>query len=369
MLDFLYHFFNYIVAFCYFCIFMLIFAGLLRQKAFGRNILGSATSGIFFTCSLGHLLHATTSHLWGSSWEAGVQVIVDGWTVLPAITYLVLRRKYGLIISGPDMINEYRSQIAEQSAQLKVMQEFEQLKDDFIAMASHELRTPLTVIKGYTQILFKRFSEISDPKTLNAVTTITQQTERMTSLVNMLLDVSRIQSGKFGLRLSTVDLSFLLKEIIGRLQITSPRHHLNIKLLTSVPLSMRVDIERFEQLVTNLVVNAVKYSPDADQVDICLETRENQVFIHVTDYGIGMANEDLSKVFERFYRSPEVRNSSKEGLGLGLYICAEIVRASNGKISVVSQPGKGSTFTVQLPYPADSVGEPPGEVNVTRSEL
>ena len=349
MLDTLYHLLNYTIAVCYFCIFMLIFVGLLRQKALGRNLLGSATSGIFLTCSMGHLIHAVSSHVWGNSWEAGAQVIVDGWTTLPAITYLILRRKYGLLISGPDMINEFRTQLAQQSAQLKVLHEFEQLKDDFIAMAGHELRTPLTVIKGYAQILSLRINEFTDKKTVIAVNTINQQVNRMSGLINMLLDVSRIQNHELDTNFIPIDFGAFLNDLIGRLQITSSQHTLNLQIVEAKPIWINADTDRLEQVVTNLVSNAIKYSASADRVDLIVRTQDTDVVLDITDYGIGIPSQELEKVFDRFYRSPEVKNSNREGLGLGLYICNQIVSVSGGKITVRSTPGNGSTFSVYLP--------------------
>ncbi len=347
MLDTLYHLFNYTISVCYFIIFLLIFTGLVREKVFGRNALGTATSGIFLTCSLGHLAHASTTHLANSGWEGGLQVIIDGWTVLPSIAYVILRRKYGLIIRGPDMINEFHAQLAEKSAEIKSLHQLEQLKDDFIAMASHELRTPLTTIKGYAQILTRRVAVFGDQKVELAVATINQQVGRMSNLINMLLDVSRIQSHKIELHPEVLDLSKLIDEIVTRLQITSTTHQFNLSLLPH-PVWVKIDPERVEQILSNLINNAVKYSPLASRVDITLQENERNVTLQIRDYGSGIDPNELPKVFERFYRSPQVRNSNKEGLGLGLYICQELVRASGGEIRVSSTVGEGSTFTISL---------------------
>lgn len=358
MLDVLYHGFNYLIAGCYFTIFLLIFTGLVRHRAFGRNTLGTATSGIFLTCGMGHLAHALFSHAMGTAWEVGVQVVVDGWTVIPAVTYLVLRSKFGLIVSGPDMISEYQVQLAQQSAQIKAMHEFEVLKDDFLAMASHELRTPLTTIKGYSQILTKRLANFNEQRVTIAVETINQQVDRMNNLINMLLDVSRIQSRKFQNDKQPLDFTQLVHEVITRLQVTSSTHQLNLQ-APHQHLWIEADNERVEQVIINLVNNAIKYSPSAQQIEVSVEATEQTVQFHVKDYGIGISEAALPRVFERFYRSPDVTHSNREGFGLGLYICNEIVQASSGKISVVSKAGEGSIFTVSLPRIM-----PPGEVEV-----
>ncbi|HEX2913981.1 MAG TPA: ATP-binding protein [Chloroflexia bacterium] len=354
MLDLLYHTFNFTISGCYFIIFLLIFSGLLHEKAFGRNELGTATSGIFLTCSLGHLVHAATTHASGAAWEVGLQVIVDGWTVLPAIVYLILRRKYGLLIRGPDMINEFRVQIARQQAEIKLMREFEKLKDDFLAMASHELRTPLTTIKGYAQILSKNIEKFSDPKMGVAVRAINQQSDRMAKLINQLLDVSRIQNHKLQIQPVALNLNPFMTALVSRLQITSPNHELQVS-VKNEPLWVKVDEDLLEQVISNLVSNATKYSPDNEPVEITIDQAGPNAVIKVRDHGNGIALEEQPKIFDRFYRSPQVKNSTKEGLGLGLFITSELVKASGGEISVESAPGKGSIFTVLLPaIPAPS---------------
>ncbi len=348
MLDLLYHLFNYTISICYFIIFILIFRGLITQRLLGRNPLGTATSGIFLTCSLGHFAHAFISHAEGNAWELAVQVVVDGWTVVPAIAYVVMRRRYGLIVRGPDMINEFRTQIAQQSAEIKVMKEVELLKDDFLAMASHELRTPLTTIKGYAQYLQRQLGTSENKKTNLAVTTINQQVERMSGLVDMLLDVSRIQSGKVELQTESVEMNKFVVDLAERLQITSPKHQLNVK-LANFPVWVKIDVERIEQVANNLVNNAIKYSPNAFELNISVEADEADALFSVTDYGMGIPHEELPKIFDRFYRSPLVKNSTMQGLGLGLYISSQIVQVSGGEITVKSILGEGSTFTVCLP--------------------
>ena len=296
MLDSLYHVFNYVIASCYFCIFLLIFTGLIRQKAFGRNLLGSATSGIFLTCSLGHLVHATTTHVFGSSWEAGLQVVIDGWTILPAVFYLVLRRKYGLLIQGPDMINEYRLQLAQKSAELETAHEIEQLKDDFMGMAGHELRTPLTIIKGYAQLLSIRLASSGDSKNALAIQAINQQVNRMTNMISMLLDVTRIHSHKFEIFPEPLNLPEFLTTMVNRLQITSQTHQLNYQNSAASDIWIKADPARFEQVIINLVGNAIKYSPGADQVDLVLKLQGTDVLLEITDYGKGILPEDLPKI-------------------------------------------------------------------------
>ncbi len=369
MLDLLYHVFNYTIAGCYFTIFFLIFAGLWKEKAIGRNVLGTATSGIFLTCGLGHLTHSLTSHVYESVWGAGLQVTVDGWTTVPAITYLILRRKYGLIIRGPDMLNEFRLQVAAQATEINVMREFEKLKDEFLAMASHELRTPLTAIKGYAQVLTRSLADTGNAKAIRAVQTINRQTDVMTNLIGMLLDVSRIQSGKLEIHRQPLNLAEFVSSLISQHQLTSPQHELKLK-VGEAAAWVEADPERLEQVFNNLVSNAIKYSPNARQIDLTIEAAgPDAVVLSVRDYGPGIAPHELSKIFERFYRSPEVTNSTKQGLGLGLFICKELVRANEGEISVTSVVGQGSTFVVRFPRLPTIVGAENAPVKLKLSPI
>lgn len=356
MLDILYHLFNFTIAVCYFSIFLMIFTGLVRERKFGRNQLGTATSGIFFTCAVGHFTHAATSHASWPLWSAGLQVMVDGWTILPAVTYLILRHKYGLIIRGPDMILEYKAQLAQKTDEVNLLREVEQLKDDFLAMISHELRTPLTAIKGYAQLLLRRAAKAGDTALKDELEAINRQVDTMTGLVQMLLDVGRMQSGKFELSLKRLEVNSFLEQVVKQLQMTTQTHRLNLRFAQPGSLYwVEADAERLEQVVNNLVTNAVKYSPKAGQVDILLEEKPgtkgqpSEIWLQIRDYGEGISEEEIPHIFERFYRSPTVRNSSRQGLGLGLYICQQLVQAMGGEINVTSVLSQGSIFTVRLP--------------------
>lgn len=259
-----------------------------------------------------------------------------------------MRRRFGFLIKGPDVLENYRSQLAEKNTELDKMREFEELKDNFLAMASHELRTPMTTIKGYSQILQTKLATNSDPKTKLAIQTINNQVDRMNNLIITLLEVSRIQGGRLELKTSVLDFSKCVSDTISALQITLSSHTFNFSVPT-VPVLIHADQFRIEQVITNLLTNAVKYSPEANIVDIILRISDNNAVLQVCDYGSGIAPAELPKIFERFYRSDSAKFSSKEGLGLGLYISNEIIKGSGGKLLAESELGKGSKFTVILP--------------------
>jgi signal transduction histidine kinase len=151
-----------------------------------------------------------------------------------------------------------------------------------------------------------------------------------------------------------IELNHFMTEVIERLQITSTSHQLCLQLPAS-PVWVKVDVERLEQVINNLVNNAIKYSPAAQKVVIAVADDQDKVNLQVEDYGKGISPQELPYIFDRFYRSPSVKNSTMQGLGLGLYICHEIIKASNGEITVTSTLNAGSTFTVTLPKVSSEV--------------
>ncbi|CAN5608213.1 hypothetical protein BH10BAC2_BH10BAC2_05370 [soil metagenome] len=225
--------------------------------------------------------------------------------------------------------------------QVKILNE---KKDEFIGLASHELKTPLTSIMGYLQILkslatddhLKRFADKSFV-----------QSKKLSGLIADLLDVSKIEAGKLQFSKVKLDIRTLVNDAIELIQ------HLNsnyqIELVTSVAgLDIEADPQRIEQVLTNLLTNAVKYSSASSKIMVFLRNDKDSIRIGVQDAGIGIPKEKLNLVFDRFYRVDDA-DSSISGLGIGLFISREIVKRHNGEIWVESEPGKGSTFWVTLP--------------------
>jgi len=216
-------------------------------------------------------------------------------------------------------------------------------KDEFIGIASHELKTPLTSMKGYLQLLERNLMDESD---LIFVKKTLKQLNNLSNLVSDLLDVSKIQSGKLQLFIETFDFHSLMKEILEIRQ-QSASHRLLFH-SPSTPLYVHADRHRMEQVLNNLITNAIKYSPAADKIDIELTQSGNEIMVTVRDYGIGIPKELEEKIFLRFFRA-EGLDSHMSGLGLGLYITKEIIDRHNGKIWVNSEPGEGATFQFSLP--------------------
>ncbi|MEO6524049.1 MAG: ATP-binding protein [Mucilaginibacter sp.] len=220
------------------------------------------------------------------------------------------------------------------------------LREDFIGIASHELKTPLTSLKAYTQVLQNRFRDNTDETSLNIVNKIEVQVTKVIQMVTNLLDITSLQQKKLILNIGLFDLNLLISEIVDTLQSTTKKHNI-ITELVPVP-DIWGDKERITQVIINLVSNAIKYSPDANTVTISSKVENGSVILLITDQGIGIPKNDLKRVFARFYR---VHNTSKnfQGLGLGLFICSQIVEHHGGEIGVESEVGQGSTFWFSLP--------------------
>lgn len=219
-------------------------------------------------------------------------------------------------------------------------------KEEFISIASHELKTPLTSAKAYIQLLRRRTEKSEDETLRNYIERTNEFIDKLNSLISDLLDISKIQAGKIMFNFSKVEFDSLVKKNIESLQATHDRHELVLTGSTGIKISC--DQERVSQVISNLVNNAVKYSPDSNKVLVNIDAQENAVILSVKDFGIGIKKEHQSMIFDRFYRVDHDR-AHFQGLGIGLFISKEIVLRHNGVIRVESEPGKGSKFEVVLP--------------------
>jgi signal transduction histidine kinase len=243
----------------------------------------------------------------------------------------------------------YAEDLEATNEQLK---EANEMKDRFLSIASHELKTPITTIRGQAQLAMRRIAkQRNPPPELESMRTtlekIDNQSGRLTALIDELLDVSQIRAGKLELHKKDYDIVDICREVI------EDEHLLTDRRITleapSTPLIANVDRDRIVQVLVNLISNAVKYSSEETTVQVTVFRNDDKVVIQVRDQGKGIAREQQKHIFEMFYRTPDAQSSSKRGLGLGLAITKDIVERHNGRISFESEPGKGSTFVVELP--------------------
>jgi len=226
------------------------------------------------------------------------------------------------------------------------LKELEQKKDEFIGMASHELKTPLTTIKAYLQLLDRTIIEDARTHCWPFLNKINITVDKLNNLITDLLDVSKINAGKLEYNFEEFNFSELMEEAIDGVQTISPTHKIIVE--GKVQTKLTADRQRIEQVLINLLNNAIKYSPEADKVIVKLNRLKDNIHIAIQDFGIGIPQDRVDKVFERFYRV-EKHASKFKGLGIGLYITKEIINRHEGKIWIESELGKGSTFNFSLP--------------------
>ncbi len=225
--------------------------------------------------------------------------------------------------------------------------ELERRKDEFISMASHELKTPVTSIKGFTQLLLRRFQQRDDREALHFLSRMDAQLNKLVKLINDLLDISRMQTGQLEYRQEPFELDVLAQEVIENMRGMTQTHSLILE--NSEPVCVFGDRDRIGQILINLLTNAIKYSPHADKVLVQVGADGKNAVVRVQDFGIGIAPAYQKKIFERFYQVGEPEVKTYPGLGIGLYISKQIVERHHGRIEVQSRKGEGATFSVILP--------------------
>ncbi|MGO4877886.1 PAS domain-containing protein [Pedobacter psychrotolerans] len=225
--------------------------------------------------------------------------------------------------------------------------ELEKQKDDFLGIASHELKTPVTSLKAYAQVLEAMFKRSGDFKNADLLARMNKQVDRLSSLISDLLDVTKMNSGRLQFNPTEFDFNEMVEEVIEDVQRTSFNHAIRADL--GFRRNIIGDRDRICQVVTNLLTNAIKYSPGASEVVIYTHDLEDRVQVSVRDYGIGISPELKDHVFEQFYRVSGEKQHTFPGLGLGLYISSEIIKRLGGKIWVDSIEGKGSVFSFSIP--------------------
>lgn len=220
------------------------------------------------------------------------------------------------------------------------------LRDDFISVASHELKTPVTSVKIYTQTLQKLAKKSKDVLSENSLEKMNRQIDKLTDLIYNLLDISKIQTGRMEYTMKKFFFDDMVIETVEMMQ-QMYTHKLIVKGTTKA--EIYGDEERLNQVLSNLINNAVKYSPASDKIIISLSKKRKEIKVSIHDFGIGMNNAYLEKIFDRFYRITEQHDRTFPGLGIGLYISKEIIDRHEGKLWVESKEGKGSVFHFTIP--------------------
>jgi len=230
----------------------------------------------------------------------------------------------------------------------KLLQQVEELKTNFISMMSHDLKTPIARIQGMTEVILKDQVPLSSTQR-EAVDTIKGSSDDLLKFINSILQYGRIESQGVELHKQSKDINVLLQDVIKKHEFLAKVKKIKIKTEFEPMFPVQLDVDLMKQVLSNLIENAIKYSPEESTVTVKSREEGSNLIVEVEDQGMGIPAEDLPNIFMKFYRSQNVKTSTIKGTGLGLYLAQYFTKLHNGEISVTSEPGKGSTFKVTLP--------------------
>ncbi|OQM45615.1 PAS domain-containing sensor histidine kinase [Anoxybacillus sp. UARK-01] len=228
------------------------------------------------------------------------------------------------------------------------LKKLEQMRKDFVANVSHELKTPITSIKGFAETLLD--GAMKDERALeHFLSIILNESERLQSLVQELLDLSKIEQQGFQLQLEKVNMTQLLEELMVMFRGKAQEKKIDLRLHAAKQIYLTGDGDRLKQIFINLITNALTYTQKSGRVEASIEEQNDEVLVHISDTGIGIEEQEIPRIFERFYRVDKARSRNSGGTGLGLAIVKHLVEAHHGYMTVKSKVGHGTTFTVHFP--------------------
>jgi len=242
---------------------------------------------------------------------------------------------------------ELRRTKKQLEAELETSKQVQRQKDDFIGMASHELKTPLTSLNALLQVASLKLKNSEDPFLAGAMEKSNIQVKRMTAMINGFLNISRLESGKIYIEKQNFDMEALIKDMISEASLTASTHLMHF--VQCPPICVNADRDKIGSVISNLINNAVKYSPKGKHIEIACITKDSHVVFSIKDEGMGIKPDDLTKIFDRYYRVQTNHTQHIAGFGIGLYLSAEIIRLHGGEIWAESESGVGSTFYFSLP--------------------
>ena len=273
---------------------------------------------------------------------------VNGEYISLRVRFALIRRESGFICGLVAVLHDTTEQDKE-----------ERERRLFVSNVSHELRTPLTSVKSYLEALDE--GALYDPVAPDFIKVSLNETNRMMRMVTDLLHLSRIDNATSHLDVELINFTAFITFILNRFdKMRSQDQEKKYELVRDYPITsvwIEIDTDKMTQVIDNILNNAIKYSPDGGKITVSMKTTDDQMILSISDQGLGIPKEDLPKIFDRFYRVDKARSRAQGGTGLGLAIAKEIIKQHNGFIWAKSEYGKGSTFTIVLPYDNDAVKE------------
>ena len=269
--------------------------------------------------------------------------------------YLSLRVRFALVRRESGFISGLVAVLHDTTEQEKEERE----RRLFVSNVSHELRTPLTSVKSYLEALDE--GALYDPVAPDFIKVSLDETNRMMRMVTDLLHLSRIDNATSKLDIELINFTAFITFILNRFdKMRNQDEEKKYELVRDYPITsvwIEIDTDKMTQVIDNILNNAIKYSPDGGKITVSMKTTDDQMILSISDQGLGIPKQDLPKIFDRFYRVDRARSRAQGGTGLGLAIAKEIIKQHNGFIWAKSEYGKGSTFTIVLPYDKDAVKE------------
>lgn len=267
--------------------------------------------------------------------------------------FLSLRVRFALIRRESGFISGLVAVLHDTTEQEKEERE----RRLFVSNVSHELRTPLTSVKSYLEALDE--GALSEPVAPDFIKVSLDETNRMMRMVSDLLSLSRIDNATSHLDIELTNFTAFITFILNRFdKIRSQNDDKKYEIIRDYPINsiwVEIDTDKMTQVIDNIINNAIKYSPDGGKITVSMKTTDTQMILSISDEGLGIPKKDLPKIFDRFYRVDKARSRAQGGSGLGLAIAKEIIKQHNGFIWAKSEYGKGSTFTIVLPYDKEAV--------------
>ena len=273
---------------------------------------------------------------------------VNGEYISLRVRFALIRRESGFISGLVAVLHDTTEQDKE-----------ERERRLFVSNVSHELRTPLTSVKSYLEALDE--GALYEPVAPDFIKVSLDETNRMMRMVTDLLHLSRIDNATSHIDVELINFTAFITFILNRFdKMRSQDQEKKYELVRDYPITsvwIEIDTDKMTQVIDNILNNAIKYSPDGGKITVSMKTTDDQMILSISDQGLGIPKEDLPKIFDRFYRVDKARSRAQGGTGLGLAIAKEIIKQHNGFIWAKSEYGKGSTFTIVLPYDNDAVKE------------
>ena len=354
-----------------------IVAAITRRNSRNLEPLGLAFLAVFAAIGLRSAVRAVSGGLPDVDHHVALFIVVDWLGAMASIAFLALHRRYNIFIESASIVREYEHEFAEKEREARSLAQIneelrrlDELKSEFLAMVSHELRTPLTAIVGYSRLLLRQVHGPLTPKQVEHQEAIFRSAQRLTDLINELLDVSRLESGRVELAPRPVNARSIVDQGIAVVAVAAQGKHIQItNAVDRETPAVQADPERLQQILVNLLSNAVKFTPDGGQVSVAAGRHKDQVWMGVSDTGVGIPREELARIWDPFYQVESTLRRRHGGSGLGLTIVRRLVELHGGLVRAESEgENRGSRFTFTLPIATTPAMQEPAPARELRIE-